>query len=87
MAPRSFLLSTPIIFGAGVKVLADVVREGLTPVESQLFVVGFVSAAGSGYAAIRFLMRYLQTRTLNVFVVYRVCLAAFVALVFLTRGA
>ena len=81
----SFLMSTPIIVGAGVLKLKDVFQAGLPADEVVLFVVGFVAAALSGYAAIRFLMNYLRRASLNVFIVYRIAFAAFMAVVFLTR--
>lgn len=81
----SFLLSTPIILGAGMKKLKDMADAGLASGEAIVFAVGFVSAAASGYLAIRFLMNYLQNRTLNVFVVYRIAFAALLAAVFLLR--
>lgn len=71
----SFLLATPIIAGAAVKKLAEVSVLGLPPGVSGLeLVVGFVVSAATGFAAIAFLLRYLQRRTLKIFVAYRVIL-------------
>lgn len=72
----SFLLSTPVILGAGVMKLKDIAEQGLPPGEVLMFVVGFVAAAASGYLAIRFLMNYLQRGSLKVFAIYRFILAA-----------
>lgn len=66
----SFLLATPIILGAGLLQLADVLREGLRPGEPAVLAAGFVSAAFVGYVAIGWLLRYLQRARLTVFVVY-----------------
>lgn len=70
----SFLLSTPVIFGAGVKQAIDVVKTGLGSNQGLILLVGFAAAAVSGYLAIRFLMNYLQRRRLNAFAIYRVVL-------------
>lgn len=77
----SFLFSTPIIFGAGMMALKDLAQNGLPAQEAAAFGAGFVAAAVSGYVAIGFLMRYLQSRTLDAFVVYRFALALLLVLV------
>lgn len=82
----SFLLSTPIIFGAGVlKLKNDVFAEGLPPGQVTPFVVGIAVSAIVGYLAIRFLMGYLQKRSLNAFVIYRIAFAALLVAMFLRR--
>ena len=71
----SFLLSTPVVLGAGLKKLYDVVQEGGIPSDQLLgFVVGFLAAAVSGFFCIAFLLRYLQRNTTLPFIVYRVVL-------------
>ncbi len=82
----SFLLSTPLIAGAGVKSLVTVLSKGLMPDELMLFVVGFGAAAVSGYLCIKFLLRYLQTHSTSSFVYYRWALAVLLIVVALTRG-
>lgn len=72
----SFLLSTPIIFAAGLKMLKDVHETGLPSGEGAIFAVGFLAAAISGYFAVRFLMSYLQRGSLMLFAAYRFLLAA-----------
>ncbi|MFA5138190.1 MAG: undecaprenyl-diphosphate phosphatase [Elusimicrobiota bacterium] len=67
-AKFSFLLSIPIVFGAGVLKFKDLPAAELGPA----FWVGMAAAGLSGYAAIRFLMRFVQNRTLYVFAGYRV---------------
>lgn len=83
----SFLLSTPIIFGAGVMQLKkDVVDAGgLKPDQVTPFIVGIITSAIVGYVAIRFLMNYLQKRSLNAFVIYRIAFAALMVAVFLVK--
>lgn len=82
----SFLLSTPIILGAGMLSLRSVVQGGLPAQELSAFIWGFVSAAVSGYAAIHFLISYLRRFPVDVFVVYRILLAVALVGVFLLKG-
>lgn len=72
----SFLLSIPIVGGAATYGFLDVAkRSQALPLESVLiFAVGMVAAALSGYVCIRFFLRYLQTRRLLPFIVYRLAL-------------
>jgi undecaprenyl-diphosphatase len=71
----SFLLATPVIFGAGLKKLYDVMQEGGIAPDLQMgFLVGFLAAAISGFVCIAFLLRYLQRNSTMPFVVYRVAL-------------
>lgn len=71
----SFLLATPIIAGAAVKTFAEVWVLGLPAGVSKLeMAVAFLVSAVSGYAAIAFLLRYLEAHTLTLFIVYRILL-------------
>jgi undecaprenyl-diphosphatase len=80
----SFLLSTPVIAGAGILELLRLVKAALHPSQGMELVhwnalaVGFVCAAVSGFLCIRFFLRYLQTRSFMPFVVYRFLLAGLV---------
>lgn len=70
----SFLLSTPVIAGATIlhaKEIAVLNSEG----NVQLFTAGFVSAAITGFIAIKFLLSFFKRYPLNVFVYYRFALA------------
>lgn len=68
----TFLLSTPIIGGAaGVKFL-ELRQQELLPGEMQILLISALVSAVVGYLVIAFLIRYLQTRTLQIFIVYRV---------------
>lgn len=81
----AFLLATPIILGAGVKTLLDARKlTGLTA-ELDVVAIGFAVSFVSGLAAVAFMVRYLRTHSLNLFVVYRIVLAA-VVLVALLLG-
>lgn len=77
----SFLLSTPIIFGAGIMQLKDISPADL----NQAFFVGIISSAIVGFLSIKFLLKYLTERSFNVFVWYRFALGALVIAVALFR--
>lgn len=72
----SFLLSLPIIFGAGVFKGADLVATGIPPGMGWPFFWGFVSAAVSGFLVIAFLLSYLRRHDFGVFMWYRIAVAA-----------
>ncbi len=81
----SFLLSAPIIAGAGAKSLLEISRAvasgGLARTELVLFPIGFVAAAVSGFLCIRYLLRYLQQHSTDAFVYYRWALAIVIVVV------
>jgi undecaprenyl-diphosphatase len=74
----AFLLSAPVVAGAGLSQVYDIfdqVRSGVLDAgDLGFFAVGFVMAALSGALAIAFLLRFLQRNPLYVFVWYRVAL-------------
>jgi len=67
----SFLLSTPIIAGAALLKAHELHKEGLPAGMHAPFLVGIVVSAIVGYATIAWLIRYLQSNSLRVFVIYR----------------
>jgi undecaprenyl-diphosphatase len=69
----AFLLATPIIGAAAVLKLPELAGPDGRGVRGPAL-VGALCAAGTAYLAVRFLMRYFETRTLIPFAVY--CLAA-----------
>jgi undecaprenyl-diphosphatase len=85
----SFFLSAPIVAGAGLKSLFEVIvslKSGaLAPGELVLFPVGILAATVSGFLCIRFLLKYLQQHSLDLFVFYRFGLAILIAVVALFR--
>jgi undecaprenyl-diphosphatase len=85
-ARYSFLLATPIIFGAGLLQLAELFQAGAVGAQLLPLVIGFLAAAISGYLCIKFLLAYLQRGRLYVFAVY--CWLAGIAslIIFLMRG-
>jgi undecaprenyl-diphosphatase len=69
----SFLLSSPIILGAAAKTALDIWKQGGIPPEMHTaFLVGIAVSGVAGYAVIALFIRYLQVRTLRVFIYYRV---------------
>lgn len=82
----SFLLSAPLIAGAGAKSIFGLMRGGVASSELVYFGVGFLAATISGYLCIKFLLRFLQRNSTDVFVFYRWLLAALVIVVALMRG-
>lgn len=68
----SFLLSTPLIGGAALLKAHELHKEGL-PAEMRMpFLVGIIVSALVGYAAIAWLIRYLQSNSLRLFIIYRI---------------
>jgi len=79
IARFTFLLSTPIIFGAGLLKFPKMLREmhsGASPLGWDGLVAGCIASAVVGALVIRWLLAYLRTRTFAVFAVYRLLVAA-----------
>lgn len=69
----SFLMSLPIIGGAGLYKALDVATSGgVPPGFGAAFAWGMVAAAVTGFAAVWGLLRLVQRRTFTPFVLYRV---------------
>jgi undecaprenyl-diphosphatase len=66
----SLLLMVPAIFGAGILSSFDLAKEGLLGNEWVVLLTGFISAAISGYLAIRWMVAYLTRHPLTVFAIY-----------------
>jgi len=79
----SFLLSTPIIFGAAIVKLPGVISNssGIT----TNFMIGTAVSCVSGLVSIGFLLRYVQTRNFLPFAWYRFLLGALVIAVTILR--
>ncbi|PYV20027.1 MAG: undecaprenyl-diphosphatase UppP [Acidobacteria bacterium] len=91
----SFLLSTPVILGAGVLQARHLVRAALHPALAAstdlgapehlswaVLLAGTASASVTGFLCIRFFLRYLERHSFVPFVLYRIALAALVLLFF-----
>ncbi|HSD84061.1 MAG TPA: undecaprenyl-diphosphatase UppP [Anaerolineae bacterium] len=84
----SFLMSIPALLGAGVVALKDLFEvPGLLTSLAGPLVVGFLAAVVSGYLSIRWLLGYLKSRSLNVFILYRFVFGALCLVVGLLRLA
>jgi undecaprenyl-diphosphatase len=73
----SFLLATPIIFGAGLFKLLDLLTMSNPLAQVPALAAGFVTAAIVGYLCIWGLLRYLQRGNLYPFAIYCACLGLF----------
>jgi undecaprenyl-diphosphatase len=70
----SFLLSAPIIAGAGLKKTLELRHEGFHHMQQFPLLLGFLSSLVVGYLTIKFLMSFLQKNSLFIFVCYRILL-------------
>lgn len=68
----SFLLATPITFGAAVWSFRNLFQGGIPSEMIAPMLAGGAAAMVVGWLCIAFLIRYLRTRSLTPFVVYRV---------------
>ena len=88
----SFLLSTPLIAGAALVEVPKLLKMRHAPggvdISTSTLIIAVLVSAVVGYAVIGFLLRYLQTKTLKIFVVYRFAFGIVILLLmFLHRGA
>src|SRR3989338_6711122 len=80
-AKFSFLLSVPAILASGVlelSTLISVLNTGASEIIWQELVIGVIFACLSGFMAIDFLLKYLQSHKTHIFVIYRVILGILV---------
>lgn len=81
----SFLMSTPIIFGAGLKEVYSLLKgePNANPQNLSLLglALGFIAAAGVGYLTIYYLLGYLQRHTTAVFTIYRLVVGVLIFLI------
>ena len=68
----SFLLSIPAVLASGLFELKDLAETGFGQMSMFNLVLATAAAAVVGYASIAFLLKWLQTRTMWVFIIYRV---------------
>jgi undecaprenyl-diphosphatase len=81
----SFLMSLPIIAGAGLYEGVQVIADGGIPEGFVApFLWGMLAAGVSGFLGIAGLLKFLQTRSLDVFVVYRFVVGAAIIVIFAT---
>lgn len=70
----AFMLSGPIVAGAGLKKFIDTAASANLSINLDFFIIGIISSAVFGYLTIKYFLRYLAAKTLYPFVVYRVVL-------------
>jgi undecaprenyl-diphosphatase len=73
----SFLLATPVIWGAVAKTFLDASKAAELLATPDVLLVGFGVSFISGIATVAFLVRFLRTHSLIWFVPYRLVVAAF----------
>jgi undecaprenyl-diphosphatase len=85
----SFLLSTPVIVGAGMLSgwrMLEAARSpaaGAAEVDWAVLAVGTLCAAITGFFCIRYFLRYLQTKSFVPFIIYRWVLASIVLIYYI----
>lgn len=81
----SFLLSTPLIVGAGILKIKDLAHN-TTAGQVPAVIVAIVTSAVVGFLSIKFLLNYLKKKGFGIFVVYRfIAGLAFIAIYFLRK--
>jgi undecaprenyl-diphosphatase len=81
----SFLLGIPVTAAAGGYKLLQLLRAGIPADEGGPLLIAVLAAFVSGWIAVWFLVTYLKRRSLQPFVIYRLLLAAVIA-VLIVRG-
>ena len=74
----SFLLSAPILLGAGVKKMLDLGQMHLSSLQLADFAVGAIVAALVGLVAINILLRFISRHSYGAFAVYRLVVGGLV---------
>src|SRR5580698_3392549 len=86
----SFLLSTPLIAGAALKEVPKLLKAhhaGALDIPLSTLGISVAVSAVVGFAVIAFLLQYLQTRTLKIFIYYRIAFGIVILLLaFLPLG-
>lgn len=77
----SFLLSTPIILGATLSQLPNLMKGGIDAV----IIAGIIFSVISGYIAIKYLIKFVQTSSYKIFFWYRLFLATIIVLTLTLR--
>jgi undecaprenyl-diphosphatase len=81
----SFLLATPIIYGAGIIKLPDFFSNLDTGVHGQILLGGLVAGLAA-YVTVRYLDKYFRDKTLRPFGIYCICASLAMLLLGLARG-
>lgn len=82
VAKFTFLLSTPIIAGAGLANFKGLIHSHI----DIPFVIGVFTSAVVGIISIKFLLKYLRTKSFGVFTVYRLIAGVLLIIVYFIRN-
>jgi undecaprenyl-diphosphatase len=82
----AFLMGIPIIAGAGLWKIRSLISGGAGDVNLSVLAAGVIAAAVSGFLAIRFLLRYLRSHDLGIFIAYRLVAAAVFLVLLIATG-
>ncbi len=81
----SFLGGVPLIAAAGLMSFIDALNEGMNGSELANFIAGGVAAGIVGFLAVSGLIRFLQSQSTMVFVIYRILFGLFLFLMIWIR--
>ncbi len=84
-ARYAFLVSLPVVAGAGLLKVTEILRGQPTASELSDVAIGIATSAIVGYVVIHFFLRFVQKHTLSAFAWYRVAAATVLAIFILTR--
>jgi len=82
----SFLMTIPVYVLVAGKQAKDLLETGMTSTELIPMGIGIVASAVVGYGVIAWLLNWLRSRSLTVFVVYRLILGAVILATWFLRG-
>lgn len=80
-AKFAFLLSAPIILGAGLVGLYDIYQSGWETIGLASIIIGFVVSLVSGYFAVRLMLKFIRGHKLYIFSVYLFVLAVVILVI------
>jgi undecaprenyl-diphosphatase len=81
----SFLMSIPVMIGAGLVAVLDLIKIPNFTGQLPTLLAGFVTAAVVGYLTIRWLLSFLTKRSLYPFAIYSVSVSLLVVIIYLLR--
>lgn len=82
----SFLMSVPVMIGAGVLAVIDLFSVPNFNTQIPTLLLGFITSAIVGFLAIRWLLSYLSKRSLYIFSIYCVAASIITLIIFFIRA-
>jgi undecaprenyl-diphosphatase len=82
----SFLMSIPVMIGAGTLAFIDLINLPNFSVQLPTLILGFITSAIVGYLSIRWLLAYLINRNLYPFAIYCSVVSSIILVVWLIRS-